>query len=199
MSLKNQIQKSLLISRYAEETADFLQKLDYFNPEPVIVNNHRDILTVAPKAVLARLITWKEIRDSKVVGPLFNGSSSETKPLSELLEELSLDNFKLEATIPVSGTLEGFSIVRVSWFSKIWSCRNPLVPPYVPKNLSNGLFVELNHEGLFVCQKVVSPELWFENDHNRTRIIPVSEDNFRQVVIFQSNMILKQFLQITKE
>ncbi len=195
MDNEDPIKRNLLISRYSKYQAELLSLLTFFDPEPIILANHDRNFVNIDGATISRLICWYEIREGQETNPLFRATlEPENEPLLSLLQSLNIHNAerKLTATFPVRGRFEGYYIKEVTWFTQLWSDKNPFAPPMVPKRMYSGLLVEMNKKGIFVCQKIVDTDLWVDVKHNKTRVVPVTAGNLHDVLVFSSTQILKK-------
>jgi len=92
-----------------------------------------------------------------------------------------------EATKRYEGTqMSAFRATKIRWFLPHATQRNPFVPPFVPKRLHSGIYLEMNQHGLLAGFDQISSAGWFVYQENPLKVIPLTTENLEVVIHFFS-------------
>jgi len=172
----------------------FLEQIGFFNPEPQIIDTLKFFPNI-DRSGFTRLITWQAVDNKGALSKRLHDLQAYPfrMTLDQLSHRLNEKSFKKILRDPLT-TLSGmanFKILELSWLIKLWEDHNSCVPVYAPKRLSNGLKFVYIEDRLVVSFQEVSLNLWLPVDVNPTKVIPLTHENFDQVIKWQTETAQK--------
>ncbi len=150
---------------------DFISQFKTLNPEPTLIKEFGD-------DNLERLITYHSLSTTGDEQILYLRHKPISRcPISEVL------NIEIEKELKKHPSL-AYKVVKIRWFLFHHSERNPYVPPFIPKRLYSGIFLEQTPKGLIAGFDEISKAGWFVYQENPIQVIPLTTKNLESVIAF---------------
>lgn len=126
------------------------------NPEPILV----ETLFLYPHVKLDRLIRT-------TTPPSYIESYPKYEPLVTIIQTKTALK----------------KIISVTWQLIFWTTHQNQLP-YAQSYFRCGPNIKISSEGIYIKLRLVTPPDYYYVDYNRTKILPLSSENFRQVLNF---------------
>lgn len=172
-------------NEFSQSNTKFWDRVNFFNPETQIVSTFL-YFKQFENTKLVRLIKWQGLTNKgAVVGTFYDRQELPFRcSLSLIVDGIYEANFQyyLKHSEKITDNLINYKIDEIQWFIKLGTVRDQFAPPFSSKWLNFGIRINKNENGLTVCFQAVSKAILSEVDHNLTKVIPITHENFERVL-----------------
>jgi len=170
---------------FSQSNTKFWDQVNFFNPEPQIISTFL-YFKQFENTKFIRLIKWQGLTNKgTVVGKFYDRQEIPFRcSLSLIVDAIYEANFQyyFKHSEKIAENLINYKIDEIQWFIKLGTVRDPFAPPMAIKRHDYGLRVNMTTDSLSVCYQSVSNEIVYPSDHNLTKVVPVTSENFERVL-----------------